>query len=72
METIKNTVSNLWNKIVPPAQQIAQNVADSTGVSNTTLPGTASEAPGTTTTGGRRRSKTRRHRKGKKTHKRKH
>ena len=61
-------LKNLWNKVVPPAQQAAQNVADSTGISNTTLPGTTPESPGTTMTGGRRRTKTRRHKKLKKTY----
>lgn len=63
---------NLYEKIVPPVQQTAQNVADSTGLSNTTLPGTTPETPGTTLTGGKRRTKTRRHRKLKKINKRKH
>jgi hypothetical protein len=65
-------LKNLWNKVVPPTQQTVQRVADSTGLSNTTLPGVTPESPGTTMTGARRRTKTRRHRKLKKTHKRKH
>lgn len=65
-------LKNLYEKVVPPVQQTAQNVADSTGLSNATLPGTAPETPGTTLTGGKRRTKTRRHKKVKKTNKRKH
>jgi len=57
---------NLYNKIVPPAQQTVQTVADTTGVSNVTVPGTAPEAPGTTMTGGKRR--THRRKSHKKTH----
>jgi hypothetical protein len=72
-------LQDTFGGIVAKIKGTAQPAADDLGMGSLTddsqaqqALGTASEAPGTTMTGGKRRHRTRRHRKGKKTHKRKH
>ena len=67
LEKAKNWVSGLTQTATQPIADTVPSVATDSG-SQQSL-GTAPEAPGTTMAGGRR-VKTRRHRKGKKTHKR--
>lgn len=67
LEKAKNWVSGLTQTATQPIADTVPDIATDSG-SQQTL-GTAPEAPGTTMAGGRR-VKTRRHRKGKKTHKR--
>jgi hypothetical protein len=70
-DTITQGLTDAYTKAKTAIQGPAQQAANTTGVPNLTPPGVASEAPGTTTTGGKRGSrKTRRVKKSKKTHRR--
>ena len=75
MQWIQDTIASLGAKLKGTAQPAVDNVGMGPLTDDSQAQralGTASEASGTTITGGKRRHRTRRHRKGKKTHKRKH
>lgn len=68
MQSILDGLKGAYDKAKSAVQGPAQQAVDSTGLSNVNVPGTAAEAPGTTTTGGKRGSRrTRRSKKSKKT-----
>ncbi len=70
MESILNGLKGAYEQAKSAIQGPAQNMADSTGLSDVNVPGVASESPGMTTAGGKRggrRHKTRRSKKSKKT-----
>jgi acyl-CoA reductase-like NAD-dependent aldehyde dehydrogenase len=75
MQWLTDTISGIGARIKGTAQPAADSVDMGPLVDDSQAQkalGTAPEAPGTTMTGGKRRHRTRRHRKAKKTHKRKH
>ncbi len=73
LDSITQGLSDAYAKAKTAIQGPAQQAANATGVPNLTPPGVAPEAPGTTTSGGKRGSrKTRRSKKSKKTRRTKH
>lgn len=75
MDSILNGLKGAYEKAKSAVQGTAQGAVDSTGLSNVNVPGTAPEAPGMTSMGGKRggrRHRTRRAKKSKKTARRKH
>lgn len=68
MQSILDGLKGAYTKAKEAVQGPAQQAADTTGLSNVNVPGTASETPGMTTTGGKRGGRrTRRSKKTKKT-----